>query len=427
MTGSKLKKYVDMFFVGVATFLFGIFLGSNPAFTKLTILKTVDKAKDVVSGKVSLQNMDFKLFWQVYKDVKTKYVDAKKVEDDQQFYYGSIKGLVQAVKDPATVFLDPQETKDYNESLSPKYEGIGAQLDDTPKGVAIVAVFDGAPAQKAGLMPGDIILEVDGKKVNGKTARELAKIIRGPAGTQVTLTVWRERPVPKKLTITITRGKITVPAIRIDQVKDNIAVLRISRFTEDTYEQFRSELKTVMHELWQDVKSQKIKGLIIDLRGNPGGYLYAAIDLASYFLEPGKPVVYVQTRQGIVEERKTYTIEATNPYIPGGLPVVVLVDGATASASEIFAGALQYYKRAVLIGQPTFGKGTVQQILEYNDGSSLHLTIAYWLLPNKEHILPDSPVHPDIEVEFDFEAKLNKGLDNQLEEAYKYLKNKIKK
>ncbi len=426
----KTKDIIDKIFVGVFTFLLGLGIGASTSFLqplmRTTFSKFSMKTQGLLKSGYYLPASDFKLYWQVYKDLKEKYADKEKVADDQKFYYGSIKGLVNAVGDHATVFLDPEETKDYQQSLSPQYEGIGASLEDSIQGVVVTGVFDGSPAQKAGLMPNDIIIAVDGKRVLGQKARELVKIIRGEANTKVTLTVLRQVPSVKKLDITITRGQITIPSSRLESVKDGVALVRISRFTDTTYDLWVATTKKVMQEVATGIKSGKIKGIIIDLRGNPGGFLESAVNLAGYFLETGDVVAYMETRQGITD---VYKVEGASSdlRVPGSVPIVILVDENTASASEIFSGALQYYKKATLVGTETFGKGTVQRIYSYNDGSSLHITIAHWLLPNKQRLTHEEPVKPDIQVDFDYELKQTKGLDNQLQEAYKVLNNKILK
>lgn len=422
------KKLSDYFFVGVFTFLFGVVIGASTPFVKNFIghyaLAIQNKVLSIGHKGFYLPSSDFNLYWQVYKDLKSRYADKDKVENDKAMYYGSIKGMVASIGDPATMFLDPQETKEYNRSLSPEYEGIGAQLDNSPHGVFIVTVFDGSPAQKAGLQAQDIILKVNGKDVLGKTARELVGIIKGPAGTKVTLTVLRQVPKVQKLDITITRGHITIPSSRLVEVKDKIAVIRVSRFTDSTYAIWVANMHKIMQQVSYKIKNGQVKGIIIDLRGNPGGFLEAAVNFASYFLKPGSVVSYMQTRQGIVSEYKVSNVP-TDSIIPGSVPIVILVDHSSASASEIFSGALQYYKRAVLVGTKTYGKGTVQRILDYSDGSTLHITIAHWLLPNKEKLTHAKPVSPDYNVELDYDAKINKGIDNQMQKASEILKKKF--
>ena len=422
------KAIADYLFIGVLTFFCGLVIGASTPFVKRIVNKYTLNLENKIIGVTHkgfyLPSSDFSLYWRVYKDLKTKYVDKNKVQNDKAMYYGSIKGMVHSIGDAATMFLDPEETKAYNESLSPEYEGIGAQLDDSPQGVVIVTVFDGSPAQKAGLRAQDIILKVNGKDVLGKTARELVGIIKGKAGTKVTLTVFRQFPKPQKLDITITRGKITIPSSRLVEIRDKVAIIRVSRFTDSTYQIWASNMRKIMREIVKGIYAGKIKGIIIDLRGNPGGFLEAAVNFASYFLKPGTVVSYMQTREGITAVYKVVNVP-NNMHVPGSVPVVILVDHASASASEIFSGALQYYKRAQLVGTETFGKGTVQRILDYPDGSTLHITIAHWLLPNKKKLTRDTPVKPDYKVEFDYNAKINKGIDNQLQTAFKIIKKKL--
>jgi len=420
------QKFGDYLFVGVATFILGLFIGTaTPVlkpFVRQTALKVNSKIANITHKGFYLPSSNFSLYWQIYKDLKNKYVDVDKVDDDKKLYYGTIKGLVAAVNDPATLFLDPEETKEYEQSLSPNYEGIGAVLEDTAQGVMITGVFDGAPAKKAGLKPKDIIIAVNKTRVIGKKAREVAKLIRGKANTKVVLTIVRTYPQYEKKDITIIRGKITVPSSRLVKVQDKIAVIRVSRFTDTTLDIWTYNLHKIMSNVYNLIQEGKVKGIIIDLRGNPGGYLDGAINFASYFLPNNTVVSYMQTRKGI---QQVYKVQRQDISIPGSIPVVILVDDSSASASEIFTGAMQYYKRAYVIGTKTFGKGTVQKILSYPDGSTLHITIAHWLLPTKQRLTHDKPVIPDKIVNFDYKLMEQKNIDNQMQEALKYIKSKI--
>ena len=362
---------------------------------------------------------DFSLFWEVYSILENEYVDPQKL-DDKKMYYGSIKGLVNAVEDPATVFMDPEEHKEYEEVISGEYEGIGAVLEQVGDYIHVVGVFEGSPAQQAGLQVGDIILEVNGESVIGKSIVKVVTMIRGPQGTQVTLKVLRPSEGNQTLELTITRDVIKAPSMRVEELDNNIVLLRVSRFTADTLAAWLEELAVTMSRVASDIKEGKAaNGIIIDLRGNPGGYLEGAIEFLGYFLPPGSVVVYKESRQGIDAVLKTSSQGSLA--IPLDVPVVVLVDKASASASEIVAGALQYYKRAYIIGEKTYGKGTVQASKEFRDGSLLKYTVAYWLLPSKERLSPDNPIIPDKIVEYNRELKIEKGIDNQLQEAINYL------
>jgi len=357
----------------------------------------------------------------VYSILKQRYVDENKL-DDQNMYYGLIKGLVASLDDPATVFMDPEEYTEYKKALSGEYEGIGALLEQRESNTVVVSVFDGSPAQQASLRAGDVIIKVNDQNVTGYSIVDVVKKIRGPAGTKVKLTVYRNNGEGKIVELEIARDKIDAPSARIAEIKDGVLVLRLSKFSDDSLQDWLLEISGIMHNVGQDIDSGKVKGIILDLRGNPGGFLEGAIDFVSYFLPKGTPVTYRKGRDGI--EAVYTTKDMGQDTIDANIPVVVLVNNGSASASEIVAGALQYYKRAFLIGEPTFGKATVQDSTEFEDGSYVKYTIAYWTLPNKESITHENPVKPDKEVKFDSKLKLEKGVDNQLQTAFEYL-NKI--
>ncbi len=366
---------------------------------------------------------DFRLYWQVYSLLKQEYVDPKKI-DDKAMYYGSIKGLVSSIGDPATLFFDPKEREEYRKGLSGEYEGIGAVLEPYHTYTRIVGVFEGAPAERAGLKVGDVIVEVDGKSVVGESIVRVVNKIRGPKGSTVELTVLRPSENNKRVTVKITRAKIDAPSMRYEILDGHIGMLRISRFADETFDNWKLELASYMGRVKRELDTKVIDSLIIDLRGNPGGFLAGAIEFLSYFLPSNSVVVFQEGRDGIVRTYRTYEVGEIS--IPDSVPVVVLVDSASASAAEIVAGVLQHYKRAYLVGTKTFGKGTVQISKEFNDGSMLKYTIAYWLLPNKQRLTHTSPIVPDLEIKFNEQLKVQKGIDNQLESAKDYINSKLR-
>ena len=369
----------------------------------------------------SLRDFSFKLYWDVYDRLETEYVDPKKL-DDKKMYYGSIKGMVSAIGDPATVFLDPEENAEYKSSLSPKYEGIGVMLD-LMKGLPhVVTVLDGSPAEKAGLKNGDLIIKVGNKDIINMPLSKIVTLIKGKAGTEVKLTIIRPSEGNKKLEITITRGEITVPSMRLSQVVDNVAVIRVSRFTESKVEMWVVKWEEIVRSVKDKIDSGEVKGIVLDLRNNPGGYFESAIVLLSDFLQEGTIVAYQAGRNGIVRDFRT----EHSPNIPMNIPLVILVNDGTASAAEIVAGALKYYKRAYIVGVRTYGKGTVQKPIEYRDGSALHITVYKWLLPDKSWINRDNPILPDKEVKFDYKLWETKKVDNQLKEGINYIHSKLK-
>ncbi len=399
----------------LTVFVIGLALGRHFETVKLKANQVAKKfAKD------SLENYDFTLYWQVYSQLKSKYVDPQKL-NAKKMYYGSIKGMVAALGDPATMFLDPDETKDFQRSLGAEYEGVGILLDLVQNIPHVVTAFEGAPAYKAGIRSGDFIVAVDGKDVSGMVLGKVASLIRGKAGTKVKLTIVRHG---KRQVIEVTRGKISAPSMRFVERKDNIDIIRVSRFTEPTLGAWIDKWDSLLTKVLVDIKAGKTKGLIVDLRDNPGGYFDAAVYMLGDFISMGKPVAYQADRSGIVRVYKT----TRTPKFPGSAPIVLLVNGGTASAAEIFSGAMQFYKRAYVIGEKTYGKGTVQTVLNFDkfDGSSLHVTVYKWLLPNKKWLNHDNPIVPNKEVRFDQKKWEEQQIDTQLEAAIQYLQAKLK-
>lgn len=362
-------------------------------------------------------NDNFDLFWQVWNAMDKYYVEGEKV-DYESMYHGAIKGMVDSFGDPATVFLTPDETEEFNKSNEGKYfEGIGAELGYRDGVISIVAPIAGSPAEKAGVRAGDLIIKVDDYTVKSTDSiYDIVTKIRGESGSKVKLTLARTGET-KPLEITITRGEITVTSIEVKKPSQldpslsmydgKISVLSVTRFTEATLNEWQKK--------WDDaikkVKASGSKGLIIDLRNNPGGYLDGAVYAAEDFLRVGTIVLKEQNRdEEIIEFKVTRTGRLLD------FPVVILVNEGSASASEIFAGALQADNRAKIIGVKTYGKGTAQSIFPLDNGSSIHITIMKWLLPDGTWLNRDNPITPDIEIDRT-EEEFKKGNDSQLKKA----------
>lgn len=394
-------------------FVIGVLIGSLVEPLKPFINSAAQNFGQTVSGA----NQDFSLYWEVYNKLQGNYVDQAKLDKDQ-LYYGSIKGMVNAIGDPATAYFDPTETADYNKSRGGEYEGIGAELDMVNNQVVIVSPFEGSPAKLAGLEAGDIITKVDGTSVLDLTLNETVSKIRGKGGTQVKITVARPRLNNKPFEFTITRGQISAPSMTFKDVKDGVAEVKINRFTEQSLGEWESKWDAIATDLQSKAAKGEVKSILIDLRGNPGGFFDAAVYLAGDFLPKGSVISYQRDRNSKDDSFPT----DRSPRLEK-VPVVILVNGSSASASEIFSGAMQYYKRATLIGEKTYGKGTAQIVLPVSGGGSLHVTISKWLLPDKRWINHDSPIIPDKEVKFDYDAKAQ-GQDNQLDAAQKEAKSK---
>lgn len=360
----------------------------------------------VISGKSTIS---FDMFWQVWNLMKSKYVDSSKA-DEQNMLYGSIKGMVNSFDDPATVFLDPDETKTFNEQSEGKFfEGIGAELGYNDGAIVVISPLEGSPAKAAGIRAGDTILKVDDKEVTSdQTVYDIVAEIRGESGTKVTLKVLHKGDT-SAVDITITRSEITVPSMALSYVgKDNsIALFKVNRFTDTSYSAWTSEWDTNANAI---VKSG-VKKVILDLRGNPGGYFDAAIYAADDFVDEGKVLAQQEDSKGTIQK-----FNSTKGGKLTGVQVIVLVDSGSASASEILSGALQQSERATILGEKTYGKGTAQSVIDLSDGSSLHVTVLKWLLPNGDWLNHDNPITPDVIVEYTNDDFV-KGVDPQLNKA----------
>lgn len=350
--------------------------------------------------------LDFDLFWEVWTDIQEKYVDEDLSEED--LFYGAIKGLVGGAGDPVTIFLTPDETQNYLDSNEGKFEGIGAELGYDNGNIIVVTPLEGSPAEKAGLRSRDVITAVDGEDILDMNVYEVVALIRGDNGTTVTLSVVRDGG---DLEIEIERGEITVPSVNLDSMDNDIALIDLDRFTESSASAWITRWDSII----EDVVENDPAGVILDLRGNPGGYFNAAVWAAGDFLEEGLLVAKQIDRN---ESETVFKVARDGNLLD--IPLVVLVDEGSASASEILAGALQYYDRAYIIGENTFGKGTAQEIINYSNGSSLHITTLNWVIPDGRVLSEDEVIEPDKVVELD-EEDFVQGTDPQLDEAYKYL------
>lgn len=374
------------------------------------------------------ENLDFSLFWEVWRRLEKNYIDRSAL-NSQKMIEGAIKGMVASLDDPYTSFLSPDDNKRAKEDLAGSFEGIGAQLGIKNKRIVVVAPLKGMPAEKAGLKSGDYILEVDGKETNDWTLPEAVNKIRGPKGTEVALSIIRESDVEMR-EIKIKRNTISVPSVETEtgallceqieekqteesKEKDNkkkteqckivevkkcpkcpkAAALRLYRFGDGTNEEWEKAVLQIT-EFINKVKEGKgqFKGVIFDMRDNPGGYLQGAVYVASEFLNSGV-VVKQKTTDGLIE---SYEVNRQGRLTK--VPTIVLVNNGSASASEIVAGALKDYKRAKLIGTKTFGKGSIQEAQELPEGAGLHITFAKWLMPNGGSIDKEG-IEPDIIVE----------------------------
>lgn len=358
----------------------------------------------------SVQNpADFTMFWTVWTDLNNKYVD--RPLESQKLVWGAIKGMVAAAGDPYTLYLDPTENKSNDEILQGAYEGIGAELTLKDEVVTIVAPFDDSPAKKAGLKSGDKIISVNKESTLNLTLNDVVKKIKGPKGSEVTLTIAREKEKP--FDVKIVRDSISVDTVKSEFKNDDTLYIRISRFGENTNTEWDNAINKAI------VEKPNFKNIVIDLRQNPGGFLNSAVHVAGFFMK-GTAVVE-RFSDGSEREISTETGNSlfTTPVLEGK-KLAVLIDEGSASAAEILSGTLREKAKGYLIGQKSFGKGSVQEPIDYKDGSGLNVTIAKWLTPNKVSIHKKG-IEPDKKVEITEEDIKNKK-DSQLEAALDYLK-----
>lgn len=363
-------------------------------------------------------NLDFKLFWDTWDLLSREYLE-KSAIDPQKLFYGAISGMVQAVGDPYTFFLTPEQQKSSKEELNGAFEGVGIQLGfNKDKRLVVVAPLSGTPAEEVGIEPEDIIVKIDEHDTTGITLSEAVRLIRGPKGTNVTLEVIRGDLEPK--VYTLTRDTIIVKSVEIkyeDTRSGKIAaVIKLSRFGERTKDEWNRAVS--------QLQEKEIDGLVLDVRNNPGGFLEGAVFIASEFLEGGD-VVLQENASG---QRVAFKVNRTGKLT--SIPMVVLINKGSASASEIVAGALKDRGRAKLVGQKSFGKGTIQEAQDLEGGTGIHITVAKWLTPNGLWVDDTDGLEPDVKVEITEESEGKKddtrlpdgqAKDPQLEKALELL------
>ncbi len=347
--------------------------------------------------------VDFSLFWETYNKLQESFVDEDRI-DTQKMIYGAIEGMVRSLEDPYTVFLRPEETKKFIESTKGIFEGVGMEIGIREGQLQVITPLEGTPAQRAGLRSGDKITKIDDKSTIDMTIEEAVSLIRGQKGTRVTLTVFREG-WEKTREFEITRAVIEVPSVTWEAKHGDIAYLKLYHFTEKAGADFQAAAFEILNS-----PAEKI---ILDLRNNPGGYLDMAQEISGWFLEKGQTVAIEDF--GREEQQKIYKSRGPAPL--SDYPIVVLINKGSASASEILAGALRDNRGTILIGEKTFGKGSIQELARLREGSSLKVTIARWLTP-KGNLISDIGLEPDIEVEMteeDWEQERDPQLDKAIE------------
>lgn len=352
------------------------------------------------------ENIDFGLFWEVFETLPKKYIEKSAIEG-QKLLYGAISGMVRSLGDPYTAFLDPKQNEAVKSELAGSYEGVGIQIGfNKEKRLVVIAPLFGTPAEKAGILARDLILKIDKRETFDLTLPEAVDLIRGPAGSRVKLVLQHEG-ADKSYEVEIARAKITVKSVEVEFKNDDfgkVAVIKVSRFGETTDNEWDEAVNRVQLE--------KAAAVIVDMRNNPGGLLVSAIHLASEFM--GGTIVKQEMADGAVN-----SIAGDHVSELPRIPLVVLVNGGSASASEIFAGAIADARRGKIVGEQTFGKGTVQDALDFTGGSGLHITVAKWLTP-KGRSINGTGITPDVIIEFGAQDR-EAGRDPQMEKALELL------
>jgi carboxyl-terminal processing protease len=349
--------------------------------------------------------VDFSLFWKAWQVLEQNFVDPTKI-DYQQMVYGAISGMVSSLKDPYTVYMPPEDSKIFKENVSGEFSGVGMEIGIRNNELTVISPLDGTPAKAAGIMAGDKIAKIDGIVTTGLSTDEAVKLIRGPKGTKVVLTMYREGWSQTK-DIEITRDVIEIVSVSWEMKEENIAYIKLAQFSETARPAFNKVVAEII-----DSPAQKI---ILDLRNDPGGYLEVAQNIAGWFLEYGQTVTIEDF--GGKEAQKLYLAQG-NPKLLS-YPLVILINQGSASASEILAGALRDNRGIQLIGETSFGKGSVQTLEELSKGS-LKITIANWLTPKGAHI-SGVGLEPDIKIELT-EDDYQQLKDPQLDKAIEVIK-----
>lgn len=414
-------KLLQLVVLLIISGLIGYYIGINNV--KIS-WKNYQPSLSVVNKEApaSLANIDFSNFWNVWQRLETNYYDKTKL-DPTKMLSGAIEGMVQSLGDPYTVYLPPVANTNFKDGLAGQFSGIGAELGTKDKQIIVIAPLAGSPAEKAGIKAGDAILKVEGESTLDWALPAAVGKIRGPKGTSVTLSILH-KDSDKPLDIKIVRDTITVKSVmgwvktirEIESIKsitgikgkenEKIAYVRLSQFGDSTNNDWTSVINDINLKIQTD---KSIKGLIVDLRNNPGGYLNDAKFIASEFLPKDKVAVY----QEIDLKRIPLTVDRKGLFTDANTKIIILINKGSASASEIVAGALRDHNRAILIGETSFGKGTIQEAQDLGNGAGLHVTIAKWLTPNGTWV-NGSGLKPDIEVKLD---EKDPAHDSQLEKA----------
>ena len=394
----KALKNYPLIILFLWVFGFGVFVGQN--------WQVKHEGFNIsISSKETPKNLDvdFSLFWNVWDRVSKDYIYRDKV-DPQKLLYGAISGMVAAIGDPYTIFLDPETNKEFETNLSGVYEGVGIQIGFRNKKLVVIAPLEGTPAKKAGVRAGDQIIKIGDKDAFDLTLPEAVKLIRGEAGTEVKITFARKDK--RDFGLTLKRARIEVKSVTWEK-KDDIAIIKLTRFSDTTEREWENVIS--------EISPSGIKKIILDLRNNPGGHLSGAVDITGEFVKAGTTIVSQEDANG-----NRVPLKSRRDGVLTGYKVVVLINKGSASASEIVAGALRDILGVKLVGETSFGKGSVQERENLPSGSGLHITKSKWLTPNGTWV-NDTGLEPDLKVELT-EKDEEAGLDPQQAKALELLK-----
>ncbi len=403
----RIRKIIFATLIILIALVAGILIGA-----KSNIVSGSTNNQNFISVPLDLQgqNIDMSEFWQVWRTILAHSPQADKISS-QEMVWGATKGLVDSLGDPYTIFLPPKENANLNLDLSGQFSGVGMEVGIKGGVLTVVAPLKDSPAEKAGIKAGDLILKINDTVTTDLSIDEAVELIRGKEGTEVIVTIARKGLEDTK-DIKMTRDLIKIPVIETEDLKsDKVFLIKFYQFGESANEDFQKALT--------EFKNSGEKNLIIDLRNNPGGYLSAAVDITSWFLPEGKVIVSEKGKDP--ENDKVY--RSGGHFLEGKYKVVILINGGSASASEIMAGALQEHGIAKLVGTQTFGKGSVQELVPLKDKTALKLTIANWYTPNGVSISKQG-LKPDYVVEFDAEKYEKSKIDTQLQKAIEVVKGK---